>query len=315
MDDRRQQGGVLASTPAFAEDCKLTHTDNNGKTFKFDLTRSVKGVGSIVSEKGHYSTNLTGPPPIGATQQYWFQMCDLMSFSKQDQKAADSPASLCQTQFSGSVCGSKSSSNPPSCQADPADMKTCGTTCAALQHSSSQCFTIGQNFSTDLIANKHPELGVVVTIDHGDSTGTTYPCKRQSLITVNCPADGKTVTYPVALGEDPAGSCEYEFNMTHPAACPLGGSAGSGGGCTWGCGYLIVFFLGFGLYFAGGFAYRYHQMGERGAAAVPNVEFWTEVPAYIKDGVLYSYECTKAGYQGLRGGGGGGEGGSYNTVQ
>ena len=89
MDGRRQQGGVLASTPAFAEDCKLTHTDNNGKTFKFDLTRSVKGVGSIVSEKGHYSTNLTAS--FGVTQQYWFQMCDLMSFSKQDQKAADSP--------------------------------------------------------------------------------------------------------------------------------------------------------------------------------------------------------------------------------
>lgn len=310
---------MLASTPAFAEDCKLTHTDNNGKTFKFDLTRSVKGVGSIVSEKGHYSTNLT--VRFGAPQQYWFQMCDLMSFSKQDQKAADSPASLCQNTYSGStesVCGNKPFSSPtPSCQADAADMKTCGTTCAALQQipstaGNSQCHTIGQNFSTDLIANKHPELGVVVTIDHGDSTTS---CKRQSLITVNCPADGKTVTYPVALGEDPAGSCEYEFNMTHPAACPLGGSAGSGGGCTWGCGYLIVFFLGFGLYFAGGFAYRYHQMGERGAAAVPNVEFWTEVPAYIKDGVLYSYECTKAGYQGLRGGGGGGEGGSYNTVQ
>ena len=158
---------MLASTPAFAEDCKLTHTDNHGKTLKFDLTRSVKGVGSIVSEKGHYSTNLT-TTSFGPPQQYWFQMCDLMSFSKQDQKAADSPASLCQRTYSGqseSVCGYKPpSSSTPSCQADEADMKTCGTTCAALQHSSSQCFTIGQNFSTDLIANKHPELGVVVTL-------------------------------------------------------------------------------------------------------------------------------------------------------
>jgi len=66
-----------------------------------------------------------------------------------------------------------------------------------------------------------------------------------------------------------------------------GGGAGGSSGCGGGCAFLIIFFVGFFVYFAAGFAYNYKNKELRGVEAIPQVDFWKDLPFLVKDGVLY----------------------------
>lgn len=95
-----------------------------------------------------------------------------------------------------------------------------------------------------------------------------------------------TKTYP----DDQNIFITYVFDATCPQSTPGGGGGGEGGdggGCAGGCVFLIVFFTGFFAYFAAGFAYNVVRMEKRGVEAIPQVEFWKDLPFLVKDGALF----------------------------
>eukprot|EP00002_Diphylleia_rotans_P001264 TRINITY_DN1070_c0_g1_i1.p1 TRINITY_DN1070_c0_g1~~TRINITY_DN1070_c0_g1_i1.p1 ORF type:complete len:267 (-),score=45.11 TRINITY_DN1070_c0_g1_i1:227-1027(-) len=90
-----------------------------------------------------------------------------------------------------------------------------------------------------------------------------------------------------------------------------GGGGGSGGdddsedgGLGGGAVFLIIFFVGGAVYLGGGVAYNMHQKQLRGLDAIPNRDFWTQVPTYVKDGCSWTWNKTKELFDRMRGGGG-----------
>lgn len=50
---------------------------------------------------------------------------------------------------------------------------------------------------------------------------------------------------------------------------------------------MIVFFAGGFVYFAAGFAYNFQRKELRGVEAIPQVEFWKDLPFLVKDGGMF----------------------------
>ena len=142
-----------------------------------------------------------------------------------------------------------------------------------------------------------------------DGAGTT------ATVTVTCDPNGadNTITCPSqyqVVGPNP--SYQYTISLTSKCACPGGCSGGGGGdvasGLTGGGIFLILFFVGGALYAGIGFAYGFKMLGLTGVEAFPNIAFWRDFPALLKEGCGFFVAKVK----GLSGGGGGG--GGYATV-
>jgi len=106
-------------------------------------------------------------------------------------------------------------------------------------------------------------------------------------ITFTC-KEGSGIGAPVYASEN----CVYSFNWETQYACSVdgdgeddgGGGGGSSGGLSIGSILSIIFFVSIFVYFAGGYVYRYQKYEARGVDAVPNLDFWRELPALVKDG-------------------------------
>ena len=96
---------------------------------------------------------------------------------------------------------------------------------------------------------------------------------------------------PMAVQPDPATS-HYVLTFAGPGACA--GASGGGGGGGWGGTFLILFFVTTIGYFGGGFGYNYKYRDLRGKAAVPQIEYWEQLPGLVKDGSIYAYQQTSA---------------------
>jgi len=113
-------------------------------------------------------------------------------------------------------------------------------------------------------------------------------------ITFTC-KEGAGIGAPVYVSEN----CIYAFSWETEYACSkaLGdgddGDDDSGppgtGGLSIGSILCIIFFVSIFVYFAAGYAFRYQKYEARGVDAIPNLDFWRELPALVKDGSLYSY--------------------------
>jgi hypothetical protein len=116
----------------------------------------------------------------------------------------------------------------------------------------------------------------------------------------------KIVCGPSSLvGTATAGTAPV-LEWTNPAVCdgPVGG-AGPGDGTVdggssleWGALTLIVMSVGVVLYVGGG-GYRNKQAGAEGWDAMPNGSFWSQLPAYVADGVYYSRMKVSAAHPSL----------------
>ena len=62
-------------------------------------------------------------------------------------------------------------------------------------------------------------------------------------------------------------------------------SSGSGGSI-----FLIIFFVGFFVYFVAGIIYKKKRYDAQGVDMVPNIDFWKELPFLVKDGVAYTID-------------------------
>jgi hypothetical protein len=101
---------------------------------------------------------------------------------------------------------------------------------------------------------------------------------------------------PVQVYESLAASrCDYTAQWSTSFACP-GGGGGAGGGLFGGHGTMltVVFFLCAAAYFGGGTYYRVTKAGiPLGVEAVPNIDFWRELPSLVKDGIQFTVAKTK----------------------
>lgn len=96
----------------------------------------------------------------------------------------------------------------------------------------------------------------------------------------------KTFTPPTASQD---GEGTYLISFAGPSVCSGGGSAG---GTSWGTLTLILLPVAVGLYLSGGYYYNYKYKELRGMDAIPQLEYWKEVPGLVKDGCLFSYKQT-----------------------
>jgi len=78
----------------------------------------------------------------------------------------------------------------------------------------------------------------------------------------------------------------YVINFVGPSAC-LGAGAGGMGWGDFVCLFLPIFSF---LYFAIGYAYNYKYKELKGIDAVPQLEYWRQLPGLVKDGCNYSWE-------------------------
>jgi len=132
------------------------------------------------------------------------------------------------------------------------------------------------------------------------------PATTPSAWIINFECDSTVVDLPLPgasmLVSEPS-VCNYEVTIKTNRAC--GGGGGDEGGLSGGSIFLIIFFVGGFVYLAAGVLYNTKQKGLTGTEAIPNIEFWRELPSLVKDGC--SFAMSKA-----RGGGGGGE--TYSSV-
>merc|ERR1711871_623756 len=77
----------------------------------------------------------------------------------------------------------------------------------------------------------------------------------------------------------------------NPHACPGGG----GKSAAWKLPFVILFFVGGALYITGGVYYNFKKKGvPLGIEAIPNINFWRELPGLVNDGVrFFLSNCNK----------------------
>lgn len=96
------------------------------------------------------------------------------------------------------------------------------------------------------------------------------------------------VATPPTASQPDQSVTHYVIDFSGPGGCA--GAGGGGGG--WGKLFLILFFVFTTLYFGGGFGYNYKYKDLRGAEAVPQIEYWKQVPGLVHDGCVFSYQQT-----------------------
>ncbi len=122
-----------------------------------------------------------------------------------------------------------------------------------------------------------PKLGggLLVTYGKGQPCGSN---PRTSKITIACGTSEALVFNTVV--EDVG--CVYTMSMEAKAACPTNGKGGLGGWI-----FVIIVTVGFAVYCIAGAIFGYVK-GARGKEMIPNLSFWTDLPALIKDGAFFA---------------------------
>lgn len=137
-------------------------------------------------------------------------------------------------------------------------------------------------------------------------TGTTDK-SRVFKITLACDQSTSTLQPPAVIDVTQSGSTfTYAGTFRINSVCD-GGSSSPGGSfakeaCSGGCAFLIVFFVGTFAYAIVAILYNVLREGKRGLDAAPHPELWLQLPALVKDGVLFTIQCIRckgssSGYQ------------------
>ncbi|CAM6030351.1 unnamed protein product [Sphagnum balticum] len=252
------------SCPPNAEDSSacVFETKLDNKMYRFDLAAQIDGFPhGVRSEDGFYKVIIKA---LSSSEQqsttYWFQLCEHMKFNHDPPMCHE-----CET------CGGP---------------HHCGETCSALQSDSypgySVCTTLGYPKSTSysLIEPQKPEQGVRVKMS--TCNGAIANCSLSVLVYCNRngiedPTDVKNVS-----------QCAFETVMKHPVGCPVVTTI-SRGGWGWFGTIIIVLVCGFIVYMAIGIAYRVTVLGVSGFEAIPNLDFWQDLPSKIKKFSEYVY--------------------------
>ena len=185
----------------------------------------------------------------------------------------------------------------------------------------SACQVQVQPAGQSYVAGAWPASGAWALIDPtDDAKGVTYsmtgaqtcyasgsPADYQSIIQFTCAPEAGPITITV-----PQFSCTQTYVVPTPLACPGSGGSPSKSGLSGGWIFIIILCVVIPLYVIVGCIYKSQKLGATGMDKCPNVEFWRDLPALIKEGCV----VTATKIRGLCGGGGGGSGkeGSYETM-
>ncbi|XP_078703454.1 uncharacterized protein LOC144928648 [Branchiostoma floridae x Branchiostoma belcheri] len=168
------------------------------------------------------------------------------------------------------------------------DQDSC-TDMAACQISKDQSnfFGLGTHDSAQFAADTDPDSGglVVSVVYQAASSG------RASEVLLKCTTGATVFT---VLGELQQG--QYIFQLESPCCCPGAVSGCAGGGISGGSIVLIIAASVIVVYFVGGMIVMKFVKGAQGLEIIPNSGFWTGLPGYIKEGVLFIVSpCRKSG--------------------
>ena len=131
-------------------------------------------------------------------------------------------------------------------------------------------------------------------------------------IFVCAPAYNSDANFIMTPAQDASADNAYTLTFAGPAGCP-GGAPGPGpggnppsappasGGLSWGSIFLICFWCSLFVYCAGSIGYNYRYRELRGTDAIPQYDYWKQLPGLVKDGSIFSWEHAKLAYAKLRG--------------
>lgn len=141
------------------------------------------------------------------------------------------------------------------------------------------------------------DTGIVATYGGGDDCGVCAPSTRATAFTIICDPQSTSTPNIVSAANADLPSPVYNIQIRHCSGCYQGqpGFCGGGGagGLTAGGVMLIILVVCAVVYFAGGFVFCRFARHKEGKEAIPNYEFWTDLPALIKDGVRFAISpCT-----------------------
>jgi len=68
----------------------------------------------------------------------------------------------------------------------------------------------------------------------------------------------------------------------------------------WGSLFLILAPIFIAVYVGAGYYYNFKYKDLRGVQAIPQIEYWKEVPGLVKDGCIFSYQQTRRGIKYLQ---------------
>jgi hypothetical protein len=150
-------------------------------------------------------------------------------------------------------------------------------------------------FTWSAVDSSDMTKGVTLLMSTGSKTGSSNT--RQIQITFYCDPSATGATKPLFLtenGNSAAKTIAYTYSWTTALAC--GGSSGLSGGSI----FMIIVLVVTVVYFAGGYAYMYKKHGARGVEAIPNLEFWRNLPGLVKDGWMFVVDKVRNKYQSVK---------------
>jgi len=164
------------------------------------------------------------------------------------------------------------------------------------------CTLLGQN---PVVTERADGLGITVSMqnkvccDCPPGSGVY----RGIIMDIYCPTSSNKANLDYVIEEPVGQKCQYIGNITHSSGCKGGGSgSGSGSGSSSGKNdngdvdglspgsiFLIIFFVSAVVYIIAGFIVNWKVRGASpGVDAIPNVEFWKQVPGLFVDGLVFT---------------------------
>lgn len=163
------------------------------------------------------------------------------------------------------------------------------------------CEVLGKNDSGNEIIINHinsnsPDLGLKMTYSGGDTcTGSENVSEngfpRKINFVIDCADSQDSNFIQTKINSNTVTKCNMEFTIRSPAGCRVGHGSSSYKSSTMTLLYILIIF---GVYLGAGIFYNKKYNGKEGINAIPNLEFWKEVPNYMKEGSKFSWEKFKA---------------------
>jgi len=134
---------------------------------------------------------------------------------------------------------------------------------------------------------------VIVVVNCDSTAGVLDFDMFQPAIPSNPPPD--VYTYTLTLKSSTLCEVAPPNSPNPPRVRPTSPTGISGGSV-----FLIIFFVTIFLYFMIGMLYNKYYGQKSGIEMIPNLEFWKEVPDYLKEGVIFSKDNISASIKGSK---------------
>jgi len=165
------------------------------------------------------------------------------------------------------------------------DNGKCDDEIACVKHGE-KFYSAGRNHDVETTKE-----GVIFTYTGLEQDGLT----RTTEVTLKCPDNPNSevhMTEPVQRkGKDPQKDIVFAFNLTTRCACKNTcrlRKEGSGSNMSVGSILLTITFVFLASYFIFGHLFLKYHRNLDGNQAIPNYDFWSELPGYIKDGFAFT---------------------------